>query len=301
MSLDEHIKEDKEDEEEVVARRQDGSEITREEIDKKFQEIREGKVPTPSPPQQEVKPKKEEESMPEQEPTTEIEPMPAPTELARPKPTTTTKGELVRGDEIKKGEIMSPAPAPAVTYFTPGTLTDTALIARYKLVENIDFYRIGNKAIFQKEGLLKLLPLVRVDGYGVSHEVAELIDEPNYKRVKIRAWIGPKDNPIRVAEATTDWRSELNEADIILKALKNNQVSESALIEKEGNYSIDWLKHPALLQKFLRNNVFALRITEGKALRRAWAILAGVTTVPLSEIKVLTDEIEHVQEEQVKR
>ena len=283
MSLDKHMKED---EEEIVARRQDGSEITREDIDRKLQEIRDGKVPTPSPPQQEGKPKKENPPMPEQEPTTEIEPMPTPSELARPQPPTTTKGE-----------IMSPAPAPAVTYFTPGTLTDTALIERYKLVQGIDFYTIGTKAIFQKEGLLKLLPLVRVDGYGVSHEVAELIDEPNYKRVKIRAWIGPQANPIRVAEATTDWRSELNEASIILQALKNKQVSESALIAKEGTYSIDWLKHPALLQKLLQNNVFALRITEGKALRRAWAILAGVTTVPASEIKTLTDDIEQVQQE----
>lgn len=213
-----------------------------------------------------------------------------PSELAIPK-ATKTSGGVIRGDEKERMELMEPP----VPHYVPGTLADYALIDRFKLVKGIDYYVIGDKAIFQKEGLLKLVPLVRVDGYGISHEVREMIDDPQYKRVTIRAWIGAKDDPIRIAEATCDWRSDLNEASVILLALKNKRIEPTEVLMVEGRFTLDWLKHPNLIQDLLRNNIFALRITEGKALRRAWSELIGVTTIQEQEIKSMTDEVKMIQ------
>ena len=232
--------------------------------------------------------------MNEQEPKTNPEP-------ESTKPSRSTVEPMDKEKEAKLGELMPQQPERLPTsFYQPGTLTDAGLIERYKLVENIDYYIIGNKAVFQKEGLLKLIPLVRVNGYGVSHEIVEMVDEPDYKLVRVRGWIGPKEDPIRVAEATTDWRLDLDEAATILFALNKGKITPSDLVRTDaGRWAIrNWDMHYDLMRQMLQKFVFALRTTEGKALRRVWAILAGVTTIPVSEIQALSEEVEIIQQEE---
>jgi len=181
------------------------------------------------------------------------------------------------------------------------------LIRAFELRPQIDYYEIAGKKIFTKEGLSKFMPFILINGFKVSYKVVHMIDEPLYKRVRVRAWLGPEDAPIQVAEGSCDWREELAWGETILdkvgKTLKK-QGKRTPLDEKRdllpqdieydpetGQTQIkDETKRYHITIDHLRKRIFALRVTEGKAIRRAFSHLTGLSSATKKEIDTIEAE-----------
>lgn len=181
------------------------------------------------------------------------------------------------------------------------------LIREFELRPRIDYYEIGGKQIFTKEGLSKFMPFITIGGYKVNYKVAHMIDEPLYKRVRVRAWLGPEDTPIQVAEGTCDWREDLAWNETILdkvgKTLKkqreNKQLDpkrdllpEDVEFDPEtGQVQIkDEVKRYYVTIDHLRKRIFALRVTEGKAIKRGISHITGLSTTSKKEMKAIEAE-----------
>lgn len=191
---------------------------------------------------------------------------------------------------------------------------ELGLIKRFKLIQKIDYYEIAGKMIFTKEGMGKFMPFLTIDGYKVSYKVVEVIDEPNYKYVRVRSFLGPEDQPIQMAEGSCDWREENSWQETIAEKIKktldaekyNNRVDPNReLFPNDIDYNpetgkvviIDTKKQFYIAYDHLRKRMFALRVAEGKAIRRAFSHLTGLSSTSSEELNYMETEAKILNEE----
>jgi hypothetical protein len=190
---------------------------------------------------------------------------------------------------------------------------ELGLIKKFKLTQGIDFYDLYGKKVFTKEGMSKFMPYLTIDGFKVSYKVVQVIDEPNYKYVRVRCFLGPEEAPVQMAEGSCDWREETSWQETISEKIKRTLELKKQKKEPDKNRSLmpedidfdpetgaaiirEQNKQFYIAYDHLRKRLFALRVCEGKAIRRAFSHLTGLSSTSSEEMEVMQAEAKLINE-----
>jgi len=240
------------------------------------------------------------------------------------------------GTAVEKTSGQPPVPgvryAPSITPTGLDMVIPTLGITMRELgfISDIDYYisKDGYKFTLAKEGVTKLAayasklpdPVLISDSYEEVEFVRDTTGQLERLRLRGTAWLGPKDNPLRLItdEIDWDWNSAMTRA--ILKNVKNGEylrwqaenkqhgvsfkdkkAIEEAFSPDDVTYNIDGTLTPktsAPMQKILPLmsymadvREFALRTCIGKLRSRMWSELLGLRSLSNKEVQIVDADV----------
>jgi len=178
------------------------------------------------------------------------------------------------------GSDPAPAHAMAVSEYTR-TLT---VIDPEK-----DFYMNSQtkRKTLNKRGLDKI-----AFSMGINTEIRDMTITNEMVIVKVRGWIGPRDDPVVETEDMADYVFRDKQEDFIFKTISERKVKEDEVeIREDGKlYYKDNLRNIRMRRELLREKEFAPRATASKARERVIRALSGMCDMTSQEARMLKEE-----------
>lgn len=161
------------------------------------------------------------------------------------------------------------------------------------LEQDIDYYMYGKKAILGKEGIMKL-----ASGKGISTDVLIEVDEPKYKKVRVTAWYFGENGNKTQAIDYCDWDWDVCYMRTIIKAVEKKKIPKEDIIYKGKDIvGVADRSLVKLASYFVDAREFALRTVIGKAKRRCWGELLGITTASKKELELMREQYDRIHGE----